>query len=349
MLRPFDAEYPSQQLMKMEQVIQDACADCPEVFRSEAYEVASIISALDSNPVSAIEDPAARTLVTRISQVGFVADYYWGVVKPSNGVDAEACRSSLPSWQQPEFLDEQGIRALPKGQINHDSGIISEGYQQFVERNRLDLRTHSRDGDYYGKPDAQPKAPSALSYKVYVEGGVLQNRLMDGGLQVAYDVLAQDGIAPYAMKLWDDERVVLYFSPTSEDDVAQVEKTLRTLNIAYRGPAQDVWQIDEDEDRSPRIHSVESNDNAVRERAVGRSRFSPRAYNQATFLRQYLQQCAMWGKSPMDIYTTSFVVARLEPDDPRLENDDFAAGILHLAHPYPVVIRPSPPGPPPLY
>ena len=116
-------------------------------------------------------------------------------------------------------------------------------------------------------------------------------------------------------------------------------------HVAYRGPAQDVERV---------VHAagglelqvIDSNDQALEDNSAHWDMYNPHPYAPQPFLGHYLEQCRLWGKSPIDPYRTSFLTMYVNPSDPRLGDSNYLDQARHLAAPYDLVLRPIPPLPP---
>jgi len=339
--------YPDDQ-NTLQEVVERACQGCPENFRQDAYWAAVAMTMLDIDPETALENQEIRTFVERVSRSGIADSYYRAIARPTTITDITACRASLPLWLQPEFQQQHAIRRLPSDTPPYDSTRIVTAYERFLIDNDLVLAAKNSWGDFYRRADeTRPAVASPLWRKIYVEGASLQDALENGILQQVYSQLAAAGIEPYEMKLHDRDRLVFYFAPQTSLLIDEAEDVLRAAGLTYRGSAQDVWQIDEKGDGLLRVHSVESNDNAVGKSPLGWDAANPHLYQPGPFLGEYLRLCSDNGKSPKDPYKLSFVMIRLAANDPRLQDRDILQELALLAAPYPTVARPYPPTPPP--
>jgi hypothetical protein len=287
----------------LQKVLDGIPKNVPEVFHHQAARVAQFITQLDNNPE--FNDPEVQTFVKEVRDSGYISlVYIFHHSKLGRGLDpAEA----LPGWLQtrkniPENIEEE-IEELFGSWV----GAKGLSYQDFP------------DGRYYRLKPRSQLVPLAQHYKCYLENENLLAALKEGRLQTVLENLEEKGISPYDMKLFDNSRLVLYFDQKVES-YGEADKICKTYGILVRGPAQDVFEIDVQDDGSLKERVFTSNDGAL-----GEGGHNPRLYNvehyaPAAFLENYLNLCLYAGKEPDEPYKTSFVYL--------IDKEDLAQGFI---------------------
>lgn len=279
---------------KLREVVDRLPSYIPEDFRKRALVAARYITELDSGTVKG--DKARERFRDQLTSTGFIGSVYMRHQYSNLFPNAPDPQTALPQW----------LYGGKKSDSEHlDVESIESKYQEWVQTKGFEI-SHGPSGTYYEVGSEDSSVPKTRTFKCYIEGGNLTKGLRTSSLQAVIDDLKKQQIEPNSMKLFEGERLVLYY----HHDVGlsdKIRETFRAHGLDFRGPAQDVWEVQITEDNTLRLKSVSSNDGTLGEGGHTPIKYKPREYRPADFLENYLQLCLWAGKAPDEPYKTSFV------------------------------------------
>ncbi len=307
------------QIRPPEELLLSLNPNLPNEFVESAHRTAGYIAALDHDPDTAIAQPDIRTFVGEVAHSGFINAARQLLSNPE---------SPFPSWLQPGFLENHGL--TPRRLLDHEQQEID---RLFAAAAKPFPFSKTEYGTYYEVDRRTGFDPS--NYKCYVEYQDLLSMLRNNKLPQLLGQLADQGISPDSFKLSDSDRLVFYFQIPLASTGEGVKDTFRAQGVAFRGPAQDVFDVIE-QNGQLRVVNATSNDWGLGEGSFNPNHYEMANYDPGSFIESYLKLCLFAGKDPAEPYRTSFVyLLNSQPVDATvLEQAQRLAG-------YPVVAAPS--------
>jgi hypothetical protein len=278
---------------------------------------------LDADPEAALQHQEVRTFVQELALTGFI-----GLVH----ILGDPSRV-LPAWLQNDFLRQHNIGPLEK-LSDAERDEVDNLFTTATQGLRFDETEHGR---YFRFPDAPRGAQETRQFKYYVERGELLALLRNDGLNPVLEELQQQHVSPHSMKLSEDEFLVLYFDEAKHNAGEQVRNVFGGYGIAGRGPAQDVFQVTQNEGQLA-VDVFTSNDGALGDGGHNPIEYTARIYDARSFVDSYLRLCLYAGKDPSEPYKTNFVYL-VSPDAPTLDPTVIAEASRFVD--YPVVASTS--------
>lgn len=277
-----DGDLPVEYALPLEKIKRQA----PNEFYEQAVKCAHIFYNLDQGKTGPEEDKFASELANLPSVASI------GLFNGFGGVGFEA---ATPKWLHGRKKEDIKSQGIPK---------IAGFYEKYVEEKSDNIHKET-NGVYadYDKNWCPPESESLSdNFKAYMETDC--SRVELEGL---FNELAYKKIHPHSSKLFEENRLVLYWQSELKEDL---EKNLREVfdnhKIEFRGFGQDPLRIEIDETGNWEIKMVGSNDKS-RGEAGGGGEFFKHLYNPQKFFELYLQQMFKWGRNPLDSYKNSFV------------------------------------------
>lgn len=283
----------------LEEVLQAIPTEVPVIFQQQAREAADFITRLDNS--ESLSDPKLRTFVGQLASAGFRSLVYIHS-QPQLSRQGPSPSDALPTWLQTEFLKTQGFFKKEASTKNPETEIQAL-FNKWVVSHKMDYEDQP-NGTYFTVSTEKVTTPFPRTFKCYVEGTELLEALYNNKFTQLFEDLKALGINPNEMKLLDGSRLVLYyFKDVGISD--RIRETFDENGVHFRGPAQDVSEINIDEDGNLEIKPTTSNDAAL----GGHSpiKYKVKKYTPSEFLDNYLQICLWAGKNPAEPYKTSFV------------------------------------------
>lgn len=306
-------------------------SEIPITFRESAYEAMRHISFLDKNPEEAIKDPKINRFVSQLAKTGFVGGVHMRYRSARwRGPDPE---KALPKWLHEDFLRRHALDR-PADITPAEEREVEELFELIAKG----LPFHDgRHGRYYEVEKESIDRDIAQEFKYYLESKVLLGALRSGKLKQIMDVLAEQNISPVSFKLFDANRLVLYFQQPIESS-SQVVHIFEAANVKGRGPAQDICEIVQEDGRVALKKTDCSNDAALGDGGRNPVVYNEALYDSKIFLETYLKLCLFRGKNPAEPYKTSFVYF-MHPKGKTIEKA--VADIAQSLTIYPILVVPS--------
>jgi len=242
-------------------------------------------------------------------------------VKSRRAFDSVPPEEALPHWVTSRIHWEQ-----PPEQDGSNIPQASEFYLQYAPTHgeRRDL-THGTYY-YYDRDISPPQGESPVDiFKCYLEQDIPQDQMT-----VLFAELASLKIHPHSSKLFEGDRIVLYWdSYLSEELSTQLKQTFEKHHIPYRGFGQDSIQVKVGEDGKWEFGARSSNDQS-RGEAGGASDFHQHEYSPRKFFELYLQQMMRHCRNPLDPYRMSFVPVNGENTMPLVDQDKLSRQLAEI-------------------
>jgi len=287
---------------ELQEVLDDLSPNVPQEWRQQAVEAAHYINSLDSS--QEITDENGQSLVEKrqrftdqLANSGFV----WGVYNRSSRWALDPTKS-LPNWLHSR-KDLQKFEQLS----DSEQEVVSNFYKEYVAKHAT-IHTSDDGQKYYDFTNGVPnKGKETITgvhrSKGYVEETSLRNVQV---LEKTLEALRKQKIHPHTTKLFDRDRLVLYWdSELTDEQKSQIESVFDQKGIEFRAFGQDVPEVILTNDRY-QVDSRASNDSSLGDGGHNPFRWDDPEYNSAKFLRQYLQM-TYWGcKDPTEPYRVSF-------------------------------------------
>lgn len=284
----------------MNEVLEAIPPQVPDVFKEQAKIAADFVTRLDRG--EPLADPKLGLFVDQLAHTGFRYSvyvhhqYHFGEPGPDPKV-------ALPVWLQNEYLQAKGIFRGQGSLKETDQPIVQSLFDKWVSN--MDYRV-GPNGTYFVLDASKSQVPKARNFKCYVEGIDLLEALQQGKLPALFKNLEQLGVNPNEMKLFEAGRLVLYYF--KDINIAEgIRTTFDRNKVHFRGPAQDVDEVNIDKQGNLKVEVANSNDGALGEGGHSVIDYKVQKYAPTAFLDNYLQLCLWAGKNPSEPYKTSFV------------------------------------------
>lgn len=278
--------------------------DAPEAWKLQARQAAYYFWSLDKNiPIfdqhhQSLGEQRDR-MAKQIAETGVAEAYYSPAFASSIDIN-----KALPSWitTRHEQVDTTKLAET-------DIDAFCTAFEKYGDQRGQKLADLSGQPRYRFDQGIVPGTvfslePTPLNHKLYIENSALKNP------QAVMDVLADlaaANIHPNMEKLFEDERLALYwFTTLTPDQKKQIDTIFSSRQVRFRGPAQDPVEIHLQPDGTI-IQSLRYSNDAT---LVGNSPFVDnitRTYSSEKFFQRYLQMCFFACKDPTQVYDISFV------------------------------------------
>jgi hypothetical protein len=311
-----------------EELLSRLNPNLPAPFLESCQQAIANIWQLDRDPGNAVsEQYGLRTFVRQLRSTGFVNGVY--ARHAAGGPDP---RQALPDWLQTDFLDHYHLS--PSSPL---TTAERQEISQHFETSSTDWSyIDSLQGRYYTFDPVPTAVNEARHFMYYIENRTLLLALSANQIGYVLNDLREQNLSPAFVKLFDNDRLTLYFKRSIEDGDA-VKSVLLANNILGRGPAQHVYSIVARGDRI-RLGPWSSNDAALGDGDYNPVTYTSSQYKSQDFSEAYLRLCLYAGKNPTEPYKTSFLYF-LTPDTTP-PDAALLAQATQLAT-YPVVAAPS--------
>lgn len=287
---------------ELQKIVDEITPNAPESWRQQAIQAAYFIWSLDLGKT--ITDVNGQSLekerqkfVDQLATTGFVRGVYGRPARWS--IDPS---KSLPSWLYAK-------NNFPFERVSEtDLQQVKIFYDAYVAARAKEHRTP--DGQRYFDYEEGVPQKEVTSFagthrsKGYVEGIHLRDI---NKLEKVLSQLRSLNLHPHATKLFDGDRLVLYWdSKLSDEQRSAIENSFADIGVKIRAFAQDVPRVDVSEN-GYKVDVRESNDASLGEGGRNPFDWEEAQYNAAKFLEKYLQ-LTYWGcKDPSEPYKLSFV------------------------------------------
>ncbi len=286
---------------EFQKILEQLSEDVPQEWREQAEQAAHFIWSLEENKQivdengNPLEEKRER-FINQLANCGFI----WAVYTPfrKGSVDPE---QAIPSWLHAR-KENKGYDQLT-AEDHQKIKEFYEGYVQTQAKERI-----SKDGQRYfhfeeGVPPVEETFAGTHRSKGYIEGkdvGELQKVeqfLLD---------LRNEGLHPHVTKLFDKDRLVLYWdSRLTDEQKARISQLIKEQELHLRAFAQDVPAVELNDD-GYKVETRASNDRSLGE-GGNPFQWEEKTYQPDKFLRQYLRM-TYWGcKDPSEPYRLSFI------------------------------------------
>jgi hypothetical protein len=268
---------------EVRQVINALDPDIPSIFKRQAGQAAEFVQLLDQG--KAIDRPDIRLFLGQLATASFIVENQ--VQNPRK----------LPDWLKIDFLVANG---LGEPMSKPEELIPDETYHK-LRHQWLTSEGLSVTDTYINIDYEKPDCPQPRGCKAYIEYEDLVAAYTNGSLSKTREKLRENGYPLSTIKSNLDS-LVLYFHHDI-DNFDRARAAFEETGVRFRGPGQDVFEINLETDNQIKLLVKESNDQALA--VFGGLRYSE--YQPADFLNDYFKICAKRGKSPTLPYRTSFV------------------------------------------
>lgn len=290
----------------------------PEGFNEQATELAYYFHALDQN--RSLIDRNGNSLqedVNRLAdEIADLPSIHMVYVFDSLPLDSVAPEKALPAWVTSR---ETPDKLTPKtGGIPQAAKFYNEYAPKHGEGKDL---THGRYY-FYDKSMCAPSGEAPVDiFKCYIE-----NDIPEAQMTALFEDLAESKIHPSSSKLFEGDRIVLYWNTYLSDKMSEkLKQAFEKHSVQYRGFGQDSLQVNIKENGTWKFNVRSSNDQS-RGEAGGGADFSQNEYTPRKFFELYLQQMMLHCRNPLDPYRMSFVPVSGESSN--LQNQDKLKGRL---------------------
>ncbi|MFZ5845396.1 MAG: NYN domain-containing protein, partial [Patescibacteria group bacterium] len=292
-----------------------AVASLPEIlpssFRRQARLAAYIFQALETGEkLETVDRQDLTPLVERFAEDFIHTGFAWLQYTLASLYRLDVS-SAYPAWVYARLQSISQSRVSLTDQQLKDIGEFIKNYGQ----QHASSQESFPNGYYYffysrrGVGEAG-RYSLAHNNKLYIEGAELAK--LDQ-LPQFFDLLAQKGLHPHSLKLFDQDRLVMFWDTLSAEQAQEINQIMTSLGLRGRGPAQDPVEIMDDPDKpgEPKFEVFWSNDSALGEGGQNRFIWDIVTYNPEFFFRQWLKLTFVAGKNPADPYSLSFIQARI--------------------------------------
>lgn len=231
-------------------------------------------------------------------------------IKRRRAFDSIPPEEALPQWITSR---ETPDKLTPKtGGIPQAAKFYNEYAPKHGEGKDL---THGRYF-FYDKSMCPPPGEAPVDiFKGYIENDVPESQMT-----ALFEDLAELKIHPSSSKLFEGDRIVLYWDTYLSDDLSsKLQQAFEKHHVQYRGFGQDSMQVNIEKDGKWKFNVRSSNDQS-RGEAGGGAEFHDAEYTPQRFFELYLQQMMRHCRNPLDPYRMSFVPVNGESDN--LQNQD---------------------------
>lgn len=285
----------------MEEVLEAIPPQVPDVFKQQAKIAAEFITRLDHQ--EALTDPKLRIFVEQLSHTGFRALVYFHN-RSLFGKQGPDPKDALPTWLQNEWLVANNV-FREKSLAQEEVPMVQSLFDNWVKTQGMNYRV-GPNGTHFALDSSHSQVPKTRTFKCYVEDIDLLEALQQEKFPALFGDLKTLGVNPDEMKLFEGDRLVLYY--TKDITLAErIRGAFAKHAVYFRGPAQDVQEVNVDDQGILKTKEVTSNDGALGEGGHTPIRYKVRRYTSPEFLDNYLQFCLWAGKDPSESYKTSFV------------------------------------------
>lgn len=269
----------------------------PEGFQHQAELLAYIFYSLDTNRKLLDQDgnslealaEAVRQEVANMPSIKFV---YFMSEKTNFGLKTP--EQALPQWVQRSQISDTELPRPEQAVKFYDSWSKKHGEPE--------ERTNGTYFSYDPKICPEPGDSQVDTFKCYLE-----EDSPESDLESAFGQLASSRLHPHQSKLFEGDRIVLYWQNfPSADITAEIKNIFSKNNVKIRGFGQDSIEVDIDRDHAWKFQTRSSNDQA-RGEAGGSSDFGKYDYSPEKFFSLYIQQMFRHCRNPLNQYRMSFV------------------------------------------
>lgn len=276
----------------------------PEAFRQQAITAARYINTLDNG--TGLDNPEIYKFVYRLAHSGFIQRVFLKSEIPFlRNKGAADPKIALPAWLQKDFLVQNGIYKRDDSLSKEEEKSIEKMFSSWVTSVGYGYEDR-QSGRYYILDEPTRDYTPTHKYKYYIENKDLLAALRENRLSSLIEDLILQQTELYDLKLFEEDRLVFYFRQDI-NEAEETERILKSHNINFRGPAQDVYELIITPNGTLDRKVFISNDQSLGAGGRNPRDYKLTEYTPQDFLADYLDMCLYGGKRPDSLYLTSFV------------------------------------------
>ncbi len=292
-----------------EEVLNQIRDDAPDGFKKRAREAAYLFWALENN--AKLFDEGGESLqelkdnlAKKLRRSGFVGGVFIRAQFKLFGEDKYDINEALPHW-----ITNISFKKSGEPFNERDEQVIENFYQEYTQEFATPYKSSDRQTYHRyntGTVSEKKQTYPPVSFKMYIESRMLRNTTL---IKKAMLQLTERGLHPDTTKLFEGNRLVLYWELPLHEDLAQgILEVFERYDIEYRGPAQDPKELKIEKNGVIVIDNrAGSNDASLGE--AGRNPFTweEKVYDPIAFFKKYLQLVFFGAKDPIDPYRINFI------------------------------------------
>lgn len=201
----------------------------PETFKNSAKKAAEYITLLDQGKASG--NSVIQQFLVQLNSSMFIEMVRVHDKPPFFRKRYPPAKEALPVWLQSDYLANEGI-TQPDLDLSYSENQLESLYDQWGKQ--LGAEPKNGVGGTLFVLSQSSQAPLPRQYKCYIEGKDIYNFLQSGKLTSFVKDLQARSIGPNRSKLYEGNRLVLYFDHDYNDS-DQVEQLMSAYGIPYRG------------------------------------------------------------------------------------------------------------------